>query len=116
MSLKATIAAAVETAFSAVGDMVQKVTLKRKEDVEFDWTTGKYTSTDSDVTVEAIVTDTAASAGEESQSPTSTVVIRTRDVGTDFSFYNSLVIGGIEHRISSIEQYEGVTILKTRRG
>lgn len=116
MSLKATIQRAVDQVFSAVGDLVETVTLSKAVDMEYDWEAGAYTGTTSSLTVEVIFTEANADGANDTvSSPNYTAVIRTGDIGLSLDFYTKLTRGGVDYTIASIEQYEGVTLLKLQR-
>lgn len=116
MSLKATIRQAVNQIFSAASDLVVTATLHKTEQVAYNWSSGAYSSSDSSLVVEVIPTETEVSGGENSSSPFTTFVVRSEHVSVDFGLYTVLSVASIDYRIESFTQYEGIVILKTRRG
>ena len=116
MDLKRVIADAVDTAFLAVGNLRQSVTLYRVSDAAPDWSTGTTTVTKTAVTVDAVITEASGDSGDSATSPELSVLIRSTDIGTQPNLYSYLSINGVDHRISNFQQYEGVTILRVKRG
>ena len=116
MSLQTTIKLAIDKAFAAAGDLVKLGTLTKKEALTYNWSTGEYSSVDSVTTIQAIITDTLVAPGEQSSSPETSIIVRSTDLGIDYALYSSITIDSVEYRISSVTQYEGIAMLKTRRG
>ena len=115
MSLRGTLRLAVDQAFAAVGDLVSTATLTRVTEATYNWTTGETENDSATLTVEAILTDTSEESGESATSPTSTVLIRSRDLQAG-NLYSTLALNGTVYRIESLELYEGIAILKVRNG
>jgi len=115
MSLVSTIEAAVEKAFTSLGDLVKKGTLEKEEYSSFDFLTGQTTVDTSTKVVDIILTEVTSKEkdGMDSYSaPQSQVLVKTKDIG--FSRYTRITIQGIEYRIEEIKQYEGITVLLVR--
>lgn len=108
MSLKATIHAAVNDTFRALGDLVKTGVLKSAGAVGYDWDTGTVTTNSSMLNVQVILTDSQDSNG----TPITTALIRSSDLNSQHKLYDTLEVGGEIYHVDSLQLYEGIAILQ----
>jgi hypothetical protein len=114
MSLTKTIDSAVTQAFSALGDLVKKGTLTSISISNYNFATGSMNS-GSITSLEVQVVEVANTTNDSnSNKPYLEFIIRNSSF--DLSLYGKLTVSGEDYLIDSYEQYEGISILKTRRG
>ena len=92
MSLSAKIRKAVDTAFSAVGDLAKPGTLSSTEVSSYDFASGDVVSTNSEITVDVIITTTEARDG-------SLLTQALMKSGEDLSGYDTLTVSGVTYQI-----------------
>jgi hypothetical protein len=111
MSLRGTINNAVDTAFRAVGDIGETVTLRTSNSTEYDFTTGKTTSNVTETSVTAIVlyVDQDLTA-EVVLSPRKEVLVKETDL-PDPKVYDIVIINNQEHSIISYKVEPGLVTL-----
>jgi len=111
MSLRRTINNAVDTAFRAVGDIGETVTLRTSTSTEYNFTTGETNSTVTETSVTAIVlyVDQDLTA-EVVLSPRKEVLVKETDL-TDPNVYDIVVIDNQDHSILSYKVEPGLVTL-----
>lgn len=111
MSLRGTINSSVNTAFRAVGDLAETVTLRTSSSTDYDFTTGETTSVVTESTVTAIVlyVDQDPNA-EVVLSPRKEVLLKETDLG-DPNVYDLVVINNQNHSILSYKVEPGLVTL-----
>jgi uncharacterized membrane-anchored protein len=109
MSLTATIETAVDSAFSAAGDLVKLGVLKEKDISGFNFSTGQVTSKEVTYKVEIIE---SSSKLDEDQHVVKELLIRDKDL--DGSRYSTIAYDGKTYRIQTIQEYPGIIQLTVR--
>jgi len=110
MSLKATIRAGVNTAFSSLSDLVETAVFDEELVDGFDFVGGEVDSSLALKQVKLIPIENVTTDGS---------TIRTkfiaRSIDFDISKYSVFTVNGIEYTIEAFESYEGVHILSAAR-
>ena len=109
MVQKATISAAVNSAFSAAGELVKTAILDSTVVSGFDFSTGTVDAAADTTTVEVIPYET----GKKDRDSFTTELLM-RSVDFPLTSYSFITYDGVSHSIESIEYYEGITVLKVR--
>jgi len=109
MSLVSTIETAVDQAFSAVGDLLQKGVLSEENVSGFNFSTQKTISSNADYSVEFI---TVSSVLDKDQHVVKEILIRTKDL--DGSRYSTIAFESQIYRFEKIQEFPGVTQLTVR--
>ena len=109
MSLRSTILSAVDTAFTAAGDLVKTATFRSKTNVSYDFSTGSYSSQEEELQIPALLVEENRGVDSPSEAK-SQVIVKTETI--DFSLYSQVGISGAIYRIESYQTYPGVTILE----
>ena len=100
MALRSTILAAVETAFSALGDLVVDVTLNQSDAVNYDFASGQTITTAAEsMTIQGILF-TEERALNDRHRATNTLILRTADAG-NLDAYDSFTVGGRTYALTS---------------
>lgn len=99
---RSTVTNAVNTAFNAVGELVQSGVLTTKDVTSYDWSTGNTVSTGASSTVDVIITSIQKPSGE---GYTIQAIMKS---GPDLSVYDTLVVGGKTYRIVDYSDNEFV--------
>lgn len=109
MSLTATIGTAVDSAFSAAGDLVKKGYLSEKEVSGFNFSTGETILDEVVYYIEFIET---SSTLDKDRHIVKELVVRSKDL--DGSRYSTLTYNSKLYRIETIQEYTGITQLTVR--
>ena len=114
MGLRAKITKAVDTAFSKVGDLAEKVTLKITTEQSYNFGTGSVSSSQEDSSVTAIVLYAEQDPTAETiASPRKEVLIKEKDLA-DPKRFDKVSISSVDHTILSFKVEFGlVTLLVT---
>lgn len=103
MSLKAKINAAVDKAFSAVGDLAVTATLSSKDVSDYDFASRGTVSTSTTQTVQVIIEKTQKPSGEGFST---NALMKT---GPDLSVYDTITVGTVVYNIVDYDD-NGFTI------
>lgn len=111
MSLRGTINSSVNTAFRAVGDLAETVTLRTSTSTEYDFATGQTNSVVTETSVTAIVlyVDQDPNA-EVILSPRKEVLVKETDLENP-NVYDLVVINNQNHSILSYKVEPGLVTL-----
>ena len=104
MSLKAKITAAVNKAFNAVGDLVEKGKLSNTTASNYDFATRSTTTTSKTETVDVIILDTSKDAGVHHDT-----VKGIMKAGPTLDYYDTLTVNKVKYSIVSY-QNNGYTV------
>ena len=100
MALRSTILSAVETAFSALGDLVVDVTLNQSDATAYNFSSGQTeTTTVTTTTVQGILF-TEERALNDRHRATNTLILRTADAG-NLDAYDSFTVAGRTYALTS---------------
>jgi len=111
MSLRRTINNSVDTAFRAVGDLAETVTLRTSSSTDYDFTTGETNSVVTESTVTAIVLYVDQDPNAEIVlSPRKEVLLKETDLGNP-NVYDLVVINNQNHSILSYKVEPGLVTL-----
>ncbi len=108
MGYKSLIQNNINNAFNSVKDLATIVTLTKKSDVTFDFSTNAPTSTASTITAKLISTLRKKNS-EKDSSVKRYVIFRTSEVG-DLSVYDSFVEDGVTWKFGPIISNNGFTV------
>lgn len=116
MSLRSKITAAVDKAFTAVGDLAETVTLRTKVSGEYDFTTGETNDTFEESSVEAIVMSVKQKPDDaEILAPRKEVYIKESDLENP-ALYDTVVINSVSHTIINFTKEPGLITLLVTEG
>lgn len=116
MSLRKKVESSVDKAFAAVGDLVERVTLKTKTDSEYDFATGEVDNKYEETSVDAIVIYVKQKPDAlEILSPRKEVLIKESDL-EDPQLYDELIISDVTHTIISFTKETGLITLLVTEG
>jgi len=116
MSLRNKINSSVDKAFSAVGDLVESVTLKTKSTSNYDFSTGTTKDTYEETSVDAIVTYVKQKPDDsEILAPRKELLIKESDLKNP-STYDEVFIADSAHTIISYSKEPGLITLLVAEG
>ena len=109
MSLRSTVASAVNTAFRAAGDLIESATLERESVTGYNFLNEETTGTEQPITI-----DVLRSSRQTSENSNVITTFYAKESDVDLSKYSTLTIGAESFNIENINRDIGVVTITGR--